>query len=86
MIETAMKEVTMTEMIDTTEMKRPMKEMIDKTEEKREMITTVVTEVAEMKEDTKDMDMEMEAAVGAADQEMALEDAARRLEAKESLL
>ena len=87
MTETAMKEVAMIEMIDTTEMKRIMKEMIDQTEEKREMITIEVTEAAEVKEDTREVvDMDMEATVGAADQEMALEDAARRLEAKESLL
>ena len=87
MKETTMKEIIMIEMTDTTGMMKPMKGMIDKTEEKREMITTEMTEIAEMKEDMTEVeDMEMEAAVGVADQETALEDTARRVEAKESLL
>ena len=58
-----------------------MKGMIDMTEIIEVIITT---EMKEMKEGMKTM--EDIAAVGTADQETVLEDTARRLEAKESLL
>ena len=78
-----MNETTMK--IDTTEMIVHMKERTDKKEEEIEMKNIEVTEATEMKEameEKEEEDMDMEAVVGAAGQEMELEVAARRLRAK----
>ena len=71
MKEIGMKETTMK--IDTTEMIILMKERTDKKEEKIEMKNIEVTETTEMKEvmeEKGEEDMDMEAVVGAAGQEM----------------
>ena len=77
MTEIVMIEMTETpETIEMTDMKgtRAMTGMIE---------VMIATEMTEIKGDMEEM---ADIAVGTADQEMALEDTARRLEAKESLL